>query len=99
MTDRFLLIVQPETELDRHLPVIDRVIFDIAAGFHDLEPVNIVECLAGLLNGILYRVFNARLGRPSQFNLFVDMLAHTALRSRQFARAVCKNDTLRLAGI
>jgi hypothetical protein len=42
----------------------------------------------------LHRVFNARFGRPSQFDLFVDMLAHAALRSREFDTAECKNSTL-----
>jgi hypothetical protein len=70
------LIVEPKPKLNRHLPVIDGIVGDIAACFDDLKPVNIVQCFTSLGNGILDGVFHTRFGRPGQLDLFVNMIAH-----------------------
>jgi hypothetical protein len=73
-------IVEPEAKLYNHLPVIDLIIFNVASGFDDLKPVDVVQCLAGLGNCVLYRIFDASFGSAGQLDLFVDVLAHMSPR-------------------
>lgn len=56
------LIVKPKAELNRHLPIVDGVIGNVAACFDYLEPVDIVKCLASLCDGVLHGFFDAFLG-------------------------------------
>jgi hypothetical protein len=73
-------VVEPEAKLYNHLPVIDLIIFNVASGFDDLKPVDVVQCLAGLGNCVLYRIFDASFRSAGQLDLFVDMLAHMSPR-------------------
>jgi hypothetical protein len=70
------LIVEPKPKLNRHLPVIDDIVGDVAACFDDLKPVNVVQSFTSLGNGILHGIFHTRFGRPGQLDLFVNMIAH-----------------------
>jgi hypothetical protein len=57
-------LVQPEAQLDRHLPVIHIPFLKISAGINDLKPMQIVEGRRCLANRILNRVFDAGLEEP-----------------------------------
>ena len=73
-------VVKPEAKLYNHLPVIDLVIFNVASGFDDLKPVNVVQRLSSLCYCVLYRIFDADLRSAGQLDLFVDVLAHFSPR-------------------
>ena len=70
------LIVEPKPELNCNLPVIDLVVFDVAARFDDLKPMNVVQGLARLRDRVLHGFFHAVLGRTRQFYLLVNMIVH-----------------------
>jgi hypothetical protein len=70
------LIVEPKPELNCNLPVIDLVVFDVAARFDDLKPMNVVQCLGGFGYGVLRGFFDTVLGRTRQFYLLVNMIVH-----------------------
>jgi hypothetical protein len=48
-----------ESDLDGHLKVRGPAIFDMAAGFRDFEPFQVLEAFAGLGQGVVDGVFNA----------------------------------------
>jgi len=50
LPNRFL---QRESDLDRHLPVLNASFFDVATRFYDFEPAEIIEAVPGTVNGIL----------------------------------------------
>jgi hypothetical protein len=69
-------VVEPEAQLYNHLPVINLIVFNVASGLDDLKPVDVVQCLAGLGDCVLYRIFDANFRSAGQLDLFVDVLAH-----------------------
>jgi hypothetical protein len=71
-----LSLVEREAYLDRHLPMPDFVILDVAAGLQNLEPPKVSQALRGLGKGILNGIFNSDGGRADKFDLLVDMIAH-----------------------
>jgi hypothetical protein len=78
-------IVEPEAQLYTHLPVIDLIIFNVASGFDDLKPVDVVQCLAGLADCVLYRIFDTSFRSAGQLDLFVDVFAHMSPQGLIFA--------------
>jgi hypothetical protein len=69
-------VVQSKTELDRDLPVINFIILNVAAAFDDLKPVQVVQRLCRLGDGVLDRIFHARFRRTRELDLFINMLVH-----------------------
>jgi len=45
-------MLESEPDLQRHLEVSDVAVFDMTARFHYLEPVDVLDGLAGVGNGI-----------------------------------------------
>jgi hypothetical protein len=62
------LVVHSKAQLDRHLPVVDLRIFDIAPGFDDLKSVQVVDTLCRLGDRILNGIFDARFGSAGQLD-------------------------------
>jgi hypothetical protein len=77
------LVVQPKPELDRHLPVIDLVVLNVAAALDDLEPVQVMQCLGCFGNRVLDCIFYTRFGSTGQLDLLINMLVHkTSLKAK-----------------
>ena len=72
------LFVEREAHLDRDLPVPDLSIFDMAAGFNNLEPPKITQAAARFGERVLDRILDAIGGRAHKFDLLVDMIAHSS---------------------
>ena len=69
-----LVIINAETDFQRHLPVRNLPVQNAATGFDHLEPVHMLHRLAGLGNGVADRII-AAIGRGTdQFDQFVDMI-------------------------
>lgn len=72
---RFLFL-QREPHLNRHLPVPDFAVLDVAAGLGDFEPAHVADGFGGLGQGGFHGVLDAVGGRAHQFDLFVNVIAH-----------------------
>ncbi len=72
--------LQRESDLHRHLKMLDSAILNMTTGLDNLKPSNVAEALSGAgdagLDGILYAGF----GRANDFDDFVDVLVHLILR-------------------
>lgn len=69
-------LLQRKPNLNRHLPMRDFAVFDVAAGFLDLEPSHIPHSFGSAGYGGFYGVLDAVGGRADQFDLFVYVVAH-----------------------
>jgi hypothetical protein len=74
-----LSLVQRESDFQRHLPVINLAIFNLAAGLDHFKPAHISDGLACPIQGILNRRFHTLRRGPYQFDLFVNVLAHAPI--------------------
>ncbi|CAM2159557.1 hypothetical protein PT2222_50395 [Paraburkholderia tropica] len=79
VTGRARLVVDAHAHLDRHLPVRNLVVFDQAARFHDLEPVQMTQRFRRARDGAADGVVAGHLGRSGEFDLLVDMVAHDSV--------------------
>src|SRR5690606_7133901 len=75
-------LVQREPDLQRHLPVRDLSVLEVAADLLHREPAEVVQGLAGPLDGATHRVLDA-IGRGTgQLDRLVDVLGHGTFRVR-----------------
>ncbi len=68
--------VEREADLDRHLPMSDFVVLDVAASLQNLEPAKVSQALRGLGKRVLNGIFDSDGGGADKFDLLVDMIAH-----------------------
>ena len=70
------LVLEGETGFDGDLPVVDGAVFDMAAGFDDLEPAEVADGFAGALDGVFDCGLDATRGGADEFDEFVGVFAH-----------------------
>src|ERR1700733_16031448 len=75
------LLVQAESQLQRHLIVRHLAVFDVSAHLFHLEPADISQRQGGLFDGTVDRLADALLGRADDLDDFVDMLWHLRVSS------------------
>src|SRR3954464_2337394 len=72
-------VLEGEAHLEGHLVVRDLAVLDVPTDLGDLEPPDLAQGLRGALDGSLDRVVHARLGRPDDLGLPVDVVRHSGL--------------------
>ena len=72
-------LLEPEADLQLDLEVRHLAIGNMTTCLDDLEPVKMLDGLAGTLDRRADRVFNAHLRRSRQFDQLVDMFRHDVL--------------------
>jgi hypothetical protein len=65
-----------EADLEGDLPDEDLGLVDAPAGFHHLEPAEVLEGFAGALDGVGNGVLDGGLGGAGQFDEFIDGIFH-----------------------
>jgi hypothetical protein len=89
------LLVEPETDFQRCLKMMNTAVFDMTGLLHHFKPANVLEGSAGLGDRIFDRIVIAGLGRTDDFNYFVSVLAHYLLPVDKWKFTISsKDDTL-----
>src|SRR5690606_5042600 len=76
-------VLEREADPQRHLPVRDLAVGDMAARLGDLEPLDVADRLAGLGDGTLHGVVAARGRRAGELDELVDVMGHALLLGRK----------------
>src|SRR3989344_9572935 len=71
-----ILWVEAKADLDLDLPVGNLAVLEMAARLHHLEPVEVMQVLAGARDGVAHGFVRTLGGRPDNFNHFISVLAH-----------------------
>lgn len=76
---RLLEGLQPEAELQVRLVVVDRTINNVAPDLNDLEPVEVLDRLAGALHRVGDGFIRADFGRTNDFDDAIGVVSHGQL--------------------
>src|ERR1043165_2925726 len=69
-----------ESDFYGHLPMSHLVLGDIAAGFGNLKPAQVLDRFAGTRQGGVHGVLDGLAGGAGQFDLFIDFVFHKGWR-------------------
>src|SRR5437667_418190 len=65
-----------EANFERHLPMGDVAVLEIAARFAHFKPAHVADGFSRTVECIFNRLFNSIRRRANKFNLFVNVICH-----------------------
>ena len=69
-------VVERKADLDRHLPMVDLVVNDMATRLDNFKPTQVMNTLASFLDRIFDSLVSAYIGRSGKFDFFIDVVTH-----------------------
>src|SRR5262249_5966581 len=74
-------LVERESNLERHLPMIDLAVLDVSSGFGHLKPTHVADGLFSACQRIFYRLLKSVGRRTNHFNFLINMIRHRLIIS------------------